>query len=505
MLPVSSQSRSSSVQIINGRQTQNTEYRIIYQLVAKKEGTYTISPAEMDCDGDKYETDAITIAVAAGQTASTDKDFFMRLSSNKSAVYEGEPFVVTLKYYAKRRPESIEALDLGDASGIWRQDLKPNRQTYSTVMESVNGVRYYSIVLREEVCFAQRSGTVRLEPYYASLVFSQNIFNRFRKETYSNPLEIKIKPIPGDDAANFNGLVGNFSVTGELSKTDVEIGEAIDLKITVEGQGNMQALGSIDLKFPNDFDQFDPEIKEKTTLSAAGSKGYIEYNYVLIPTHHGSYEIPGYTFSYFDLKDRQIKTTSTGNFNISVKKPAGYIDVEEAPIKVEEQDIHYIEEGEADLFTEDDFLVGKWTYVGGLFSPLCLAVFFVLFRRKKENLSDEDKLKLEQKKAVRIAQVEVARAKAEIATGENKMALKIMQDTLNNFFKLKLNVGLSDLSQRHITEKLQAHTVDAETINEFNRVWNAIEMAQYAPIPESNMIQTAEDVEKLIINLDKKL
>lgn len=499
-----SQSHSSSVQIINGKQTRNTEYRIVYELVAKKEGKFSIEKANMECNGEVYFTSAISIDVSKSTQTNTDKDFFMRLSTNKSAVYEGEPFITTLKYYAKVRPNSIEALDLGDASGVWRQDLKPDRQTFNTVVESVNGVRYYAIILREEVCFAQRSGTVRLEPYYASMTFSQGFFNQFRKETYSNALEIKVKDIPNKNA-DFNGLVGDFKIDSKLSKTDVAIGEAIDISITIEGKGNLQALGNIELDFPNDFDQFDPEIKEKTNVSSSGIKGSIEYNYVLIPTHHGTYTIPGYTFSYFDLADKKMKTLSTGDFEVNVAKPDGSVDIEEKEITVEEQDIHYINTTTNALFTEDDFFYGGWAYFGLLFAPLLFAVFFVVSKRKKENLSDDEKLKVVQKKAVKVAYTSIGIAKEQITKGENKAALKTMQDTLNNFFKQKLNVGLSDLSQRFIAGKLSLKEIDGDSINSFNTVWNTIEMAQYAPITESNLIKTANDIELLITNLDKKL
>ena len=501
-----SQSRSSSVEIVNGVQTRNVQFRVIYQLVARKEGSFKIEAASMECNGDVYKTEPITITVSKGQTNSgVDKDFYMRLTSNKSSVYEGEPFVATLKVYSKVRPESIEGLDLGDASGIWRQDLKPDRQTFTTNEEMVNGMRRYSIVLREELCFAQRNGTVNLEPYHTVMTFSQGFFNRYRKEAYSNTLEVDVKKIPGSDSPNFNGLVGDFSVSATLSKSDVEIGEAIDLKLKVEGKGNLQALGDIELDFPNDFDQFDPEVKEKTNVSSSGLKGSIEYNYVLIPTHYGEYVIPAYTFDYFDLEEKKMKTVSTGDFVINVEKPEGAIDVEEKPITVEEQDIHYIDQEIDELFKTDDFLFGSFAYLLLLVSPVLMAILFVLFRRKQENLSDEDKLKVVQKKAVKVAQLSIANAKAQMEQGENSAALKTLQATLNTFFKQKFNVGLSDLSKRSISDKLKTAEVEATTIDAFNRVWNTIEMGQYAPISTANLAQTANDVEELIINLDKKL
>ena len=211
------QSHSNQTVISNGKRSQLVELKWTYQLQAKEEGTYVISGVTMSCNGDEQETEPIKITVAEGsKKTNADQDYYMRLTSNKSSVYQGEPFTVTLKYYSKARPDSFEALDLGDAVGIYRQDLKPDRTSFQTNMESINGVRYYTIVLREEVCFAQRSGEVVLEPYYASLLFRRDFFNQFRKESYSNKLTINVKKIPGSSSPDFNGLVGDFSMESEI-------------------------------------------------------------------------------------------------------------------------------------------------------------------------------------------------------------------------------------------------------------------------------------------------
>ncbi len=502
-----SQSQSSSTRIVNGTISQSIEYSWTYQLRAKKEGNYTIPKVSMNCEEGVFETDVIKINVSKSQNnGSATGDFFMRLTSNKSSVYEGESFVVTLKYYSKIKPESFEALDLGDANGIWRQDLNPDRQSFQTNVENFNGVRYYSIELRQELCFAQRSGTVTLEPYFASLVFSRGFFNRFRKETNSNSLDIKVKQIPSNGQADFNGLVGDISLSSEISKSDVKIGEAIDLKIIIEGKGNMQALGNIELDFPDEFDQFDPEIVDKTTISSSGIKGEMEYNFVLIPKHYGNYTIPGFSFSYFDLKSEKMKKVSTEDFIITVDKRDG-VDIDPPKVSVDpkELDIHYIAESESNLFERNHFLFGSWKYNALLSSPLLLSFLFIFLKRKKDNLSEEDRLKIQQKKAGKSAQNEFKLIREHIEKNEEKEALKLLQDTLLNFFKKKFNYGLSELSQRIIDTKLNEANIEQETRNSFNKIWSAIEMGQYAPIAHENLVSTVNETEVLISSLDKKI
>lgn len=505
VLGVPSRSQYSSTQYINGVRSQSTEFRLTYTLRAKKEGTFTISAAQLKCGNETFDSDPIKITVSEGGENTEDNDFYLRLTTNKNSVYEGEPFVAKLKYYAKIRPESIDAMDLGDAVGIYRQDLNPDRKSFNTNIETINGVRYYTIDLREELCFAQRSGTVKLEPYYASLTFTQGFFNRFRKETYSNTSEIKVKKIPGSDDPLFNGLVGDFSVSSEISHTHVKMGDAIDIKITIEGKGNMQDLGNVSLDFPQEFNQFDPNIEDKTSVSRSGIQGKIEYNFVVIPEHYGTYKIPGYSFTYFDLDKKRMKTVSTDDFEIKVDKREGVVFESPQTIPDEASDIQYIEEENNGFFVREDFVFGTWTYYTLLLSPLLVSFFFVFFKRKKENLSDEDILKIQQRKAVKVAQTGLKEARVHLETGENNAALKGLQSVLNQFFMQKFNVGLSDLSQRKIDGFLSEANIDSGLRGDFNRIWNTIEMGQYAPIAHDNLVQTMTETEKLIIELDKNL
>lgn len=502
-----SQSHSSTFVNINGKQSREIQYKISYILRAKKEGRYDIEPALMKCNDKTFQSDAIKINVSEGKDQNnSDTEYFLKLTSNKSSIYEGEPFTLTLKYFAKSKPESIEALDLGNANGIWRQDLVPDRKNYETNMESINGVRYFTIVLREELCFAQRNGTVNIAPYYASLIFSQGFFQRFRKESYSNPLNITVKPLPTEKNNNFNGLVGNFSMTSEISKISAQIGEAIDLKITIKGTGNLQSLGSLDLKFPKDFNSFEPKINDKTSVSRTGVSGALEYNYVLIPEHYGDFIIPPFTFSYFDLADKKMKEISTSEFRIHVEKPVdgyGQIIGGAKEVEVTENSIRHIETAPTELFEEGDILFGTWTYIGLVTSPLIAAFLFIFTKRRKEQLTVDERNHIERRKAGKTAKNQFKVIKDLAENGQESEALKALQNTLDTYFMKKYQLGLSDLSKKNVILKLQENGVTAENINRFNHIWNAIEMGQYAPLQQQNLVNTIESAEQLIKELDK--
>jgi hypothetical protein len=502
------QGSSRGINIINGKQTISVKYSYTYTLKAPAEGKYTIPSVTMECDGKKIKTKSITITASDDlKQQEVNKDFFMRLTSNKSTVYEGEPFVLTLKYYAKASPENIEAFEVGKVSGVWRENLNPKQTNFNTGIETVNGIRYYAIVLREELCFAQRSGTVEIEPYYTSIIFAENFFNRFRKETYSNSLKINVKQVPEEGAVNYTGLVGSFKMNSEISKISAKMGEAIDLKITLSGKGNLQVMGNLGLEFPKDFEVYDPEIDERTSNGRGGVSGQITYNYVFIPTHYGEFTIPAFELSYFDLESKEMKTISSEEFKIQVEKPDGVSDISFSPtnpIEVEDKTIRYIHSEMDNVFTMDRVFFGKISYYTLLSSPFVLSLFFILIRRKKENLSPEERLKIAQKGIIKPVLKEIAEAK-ELATSNESAALKKLQSALTLFFKTKFDLGLSDLSQFEINQQLGARNVENDALLTFNAIWRAIELGQYAPIAQENLQQTIQDTEQLVQELDKTI
>lgn len=501
--PYQSQSGGSTFE--NGKSTRIIEVKWTYELRAKEKGTYTISGVTMSCNGDEQISDPIEIEVSeASEIANVDKDSYVLLSTSKDDVYLGEPFTVTLKYYSKAKPESFEQLDLGGAVGIFREDLKPDRKIFQTVPENVDGVRFYTIILREEVCFAESSGELTIDPYYVSALFRRDFFNQYRKESNSNSLKINVKELPRKTAPDFKGLVGDFQIDGEISKNQFLTGDVIDIKITISGVGNFHDLENLDLKIPKSFEQYEPEILNETVITEEGFKGKIEYNFVVIPKEGGNYTIPGYTLQYFDLKSRKMKTAETQEFKIHVDQRDGVKSTPESDPKII-TDIQYIEEQSDGFFEQEDFIFGTWTYYGMVSSPLLLSFFFIFFKRKKENLSEDDLLLIQQKKAIKNAQEALKEVQQHLDQGNDAAALKGLQSTINKFFMQKLNVGLSDLSQRSIANRLTTENVSAASIEKFNKIWNAIEMSQYAPIAHENLVQTVNDTQGLLIELDKTL
>ena len=60
------------------------------------------------------------------------------------------------------------------------------------------------------------------------------------KAVASKPVTIKVKPLPGTKPDDYSGVVGKLDLKATLSKQDVNVNDAVNLKIVVSGNGNLK-------------------------------------------------------------------------------------------------------------------------------------------------------------------------------------------------------------------------------------------------------------------------
>jgi len=501
------QSSSSSVMIVNGKRQAVRNIKFKWQVRGNKKGKFTIPATTMDYNGAQYKTKPITVSVTnaseSQQKVKATSDFFVRISTNKKNVYIGEPFIVTLKMYSRQSPRGIEELKLGESNGIIKNDLYPNKTNYETKTETINGVNYHTILLKQELCYAQTTGSITIEPYYISALFQRGFFQQYRQEGNSNSLQITVKEMPGKKPKNFNGLVGDFKLSNSISKTTIKVNEAIDININISGNGNLNLFDDPVLDLPNDFDQFDPEIKRNIKTSSKGTSGNISFNFVIVPTFYGDFDIPDYSFSYFDISEKKYKTLTTGSFKIHVDKPdgeAGEIIKQKKDVKIEETDIRYIHANEFSTFKNSDLKANSIIHYFLITLPF-IGVWLILFlRNKNNNMSDATKIKVTSKTAKKSINKYLVQSKKLHQTGNDDAAVKELSSALRSYLKKKLNLLESDLNKTTVLSKLK----DEYVSQLFNKCWQTIEMYQYAPINATEVDTLINDTEELINLIDKK-
>lgn len=515
-----SRSQQSSIQIINGKRTSNSSTAFTYILLAGSPGTYTIPAASVEVNGEKVFSNAISIKVlpqdqtsgnsgnngggsasssrsqAAGSRISAN-DLFITATASKTTVHEQEAILLTYKVYTVVNLRQLYG-KMPDLKGFHTQEVElPQQKTFT--LEHYKGRNYNTTVWSQYVLFPQQTGkleipSITFDGVVAQQTVSDDPFDAFfngggyvevKKKITTPKVVINVQPLPAKPAG-FSGAVGEFKLASSINATDVKTNDAVTIKLTLSGTGNMKLIGTPEVKFPQDFEIYDPKVTDDYKLTNSGLTGTKTFEYLAIPRHAGNFTIPAVEFTYFDLKSNSYKTLKTEAYNLKVAKGQGNADqvisdfTNKESVKMLGKDIRFIKLGDSSLRPKGDFFFGTVEYYLCYLIPLLLFVVFAVIYRQKA-LENANVAKVKTKKANKVATRRMKLAGKLLAENKKNEFYDEVLKALWGYISDKLSIPVSQLSKDNIEAELTNYGVQEALIAEFIGVLNECEYARYAP------------------------
>lgn len=511
------ESRSSSYQIINGKTTSSISISYTYTLQGTKTGTFTVPSGSIVVDGQKYNSNGLSIKVLPAEDASASKsqnnqqsngsstqsisneNVFIRTSVSKNNVYEQEAVLVTYKLYTLIDVVQCINKKMPDFNGFMKQDIEQN-QNKQFSYENFNGKNYGTVVLYQVLVYPQRSGDITIDKAnFEAVIRIQNktqarsIFDDFF-ESYSNvnknivapAVKVNVKALPANKPANFSGTVGRFTLNSNISSTQTKANEAITIKVNISGSGNMKLIKNPEIKFPDGFEVYDPKVNNNFNTTTSGISGTKSIEYMFIPRHAGNFEIPSAQFSYFDIEDKTYKTLQTPTYNLQVTKGEGgdntvvsnYTSKED--VKQLGKDIRYIHTNAIELKKEVSPIFD--TFVGWLLFiiPLIItSILFLIFKKQTQENANIEFIK--NKKANRLAQKRLKLAQKLLSEGKKDKFYEEVLKAVWTYLSDKLAIPAALLNKEKVELELSQKGVNPALISKFTDILNTCEFARYAP------------------------
>ncbi|GAP42785.1 oxygen tolerance [Lentimicrobium saccharophilum] len=528
-----SQSTSTSMQIINNQVSRSVEYSFTYILQATNEGTFTIPPASVNVDGKAYQSNPVTIKVVKGSAPAspgaqqqtqpqggeiTAKDLFVRASVNKSNPYQGEQVIITYKIYTRVPVAEYSITRAPSTAGFWSQDLIKDNTKLNQYRETVDGSEYVVAEIKKEALFAQKSGNLTIEPLEMDVVaqiqrkasrrgFNDPFFDSFfndsflgstyqnvRKTLRSNQLNINVRPLPSANRpSEFTGAVGNFSISSSIDREQLKANEALTLKFTITGKGNIKLVEKPNLVFPSDFEVYDPRITDNIAASQAGVSGSRTFEYLVIPRNPGDFTIKSSRFAFFDIESGTYKTLNSPDFRIKVEKGTG----NEANVvagssnkedfKYIGTDIRFIKTSPLKLRPVNSYFLSHPLFPLWLaIPPVLLAAFMLIWRnelRKRNNLA-----LMRNRKATRVARKRLKAAEHFLKQKNQDAFWAEVSNALWGYISDKFNIPGSTLSMDSVNQALKNKNVNEDLITQFISALNNCEFARFAPGDKSQVM-----------------
>lgn len=542
-----STSTQSSFQMINGKTTQSSSVTYTYILMANEKGKFTIPPATVEVDGKQYASNRLEIEVlppdktssGSGSSGSssgssrmhtqqagseiTGKDLFIQVTADKKKVYEQEAVLLTYKVYSLVNLSQL-AGNMPDLDGFHTQEI-PLPQQKSMKLEHYNGRNYGTVVWRQYLLFPQRTGKLTVPAIkFEGIVVQQNTnidpFDAFFgggnrlievKKTIEAPsITLQVEPLP-ERPDNFSGAVGQFSIASELTPRSLKANEAINMKVTVTGTGNMKLLGAPEVKFPKDFEAYKPKVTDDTKLQKGGASGSKTFDYVAVPRHAGKYQVPPVEFCYFDPKAGTYKTIRTEAYEVEVARGSGrgaavanYTDKED--LKLLNSDIRYIKTAPVRLRPLSSAIYfATYRYALSYVVLLLLFVLLLVIYRKKA-IENANVMKMKGKKASKVATKRLKLAQKLLAEHKTEAFYDETLKALWGYVGDKLAIPVAELNKDNIKERLEARQVASELSDTFIEVLNDCEFARFAPgDPDATMDKIYDEAVRIISELENAI
>ena len=531
-------SSESSFQMVNGHTSSSSSITYTYTLYAAKSGVYNIPAAHARVGGKQISSRPAKVTVvgsAQGRgnnspkmheddnypphmkvagSAISGRDLFIKVSANKRKVYEQEPILLTYKVYTLVDLTQLEG-KMPELTGFHTQEI-PLPQQKSFHIERVNGKPYRTVTWSQYVMYPQMTGKMEIPSItFKGIVVQQNrsvdpfeaFFNggsgyvEVKRNIVAPSIKIDVLPLP-HKPANFSGGVGKFNISAQLNKNELKAGDPLSLRIVVGGIGNLKLIKQPVVNFPKDWDKYDPKVTDKTKLTSNGLEGNMIYDILAVPCNQGHYTIPPVELTYYDTSLNQYKTIKTQSFEIEVAKGDGSRSSVVDYSKDQPKDIKDIKKGEAELHSVDNFFFGSVGYLMSLLIPFAAFVaLLVIFRNRA--IDNADLVKMKGKKANKIATKRLRQANKLMLAGKTNEFYDEVLRALWGYVGDKLNMPAEKLSRENISEKLQSHNVDDNTISKFLSAIDDCEMMRFAPgDPEGNMNKTFESAMTAIMEIE---
>lgn len=512
-------SYSMSTQIVNGRRTSETSYSYVFYLQATREGKFTIAPAKYTKDRKDYFSEQVDIEVISdkgtavarpGETRPAESqgetggdDMFVRILLDKREVYAGEPVVATVKFFTRTDIAGISEIKYPSFNGFLKEEIETPQPT-SLERENIDGAIYGTAVFQRFLLYPQRSGEIVIDPVQMTVLIRQRsgasdpIFGDFFQSFTNVPRTlasasrtIVVRPLPAGRPEGFPGAVGNFTISVSADRDSLGVNDALNLKVTISGQGNFRLTDAPVIAFPAGLEVYDPKTTTNVTNRTDGTSGSRVFEYLIIPRSPGDYTIPAVSWSFFDPAPGSYRTISAPPVKFTVSKSSGgqggpqiFTPATSEEIQYLGSDIRYIITDTPALRKTVRPLMSARSYFAAYGLTLLLFAVVVILRREQVR-RNADRARVLNKRAGRVARRRLDSALRNLEKGNTDKFYEELLRALWGYVSDKTNLPFSGLSADTATEALTARGAEKALAGELIELAGTCEQVRYSPVSSS--------------------
>lgn len=504
---------SSSISFNNGQMS--SVVTVTFSVTPQRTGTFTIPPMVADIGGQQIRTAPLQLTVSAPGAATSAQIYsgsqvaFMRLSLPQNKVYPGEVVSGQLQICFR---DDVQNEGNFQFTGMPADGFTVGKMAQGGTERTRIGNRVYTVIPVSVALTATRAGTLKFGPVSANVVVVMNggrnwgpfggFFGGEQKQISlaSDVAAVQSLPLPTQNVpANFNGAVGDYSMTVTAGPTNVAVGDPVTVRVQISGRGDIDSLLLPDQPDWKNFKIFAPT--SKTDLSDdLGDEGSKVFEEIVTPDDAGVRELPPFSFSFFDPNDGRYHTLTQPPIPLVVRSagatPSPTILAARQPEGQAPQDIVSIRENLGALAQAGRPLIVRPAFAALQSIPVLAFLAALVWRKRTDNLANNPRLRRRRAVAQLVARrlEDLNRFAAENKSDEFFAALfHVLQEQLGE----RLDCPAISITQADVDGRLAAMGAAPDTLNSLRELFQACDQARYAPV------QTSQELSALALKFKK--
>jgi hypothetical protein len=487
-------------------------------------GALVVPPSELRTPNGSYKTDPVTIVVKKGHiddpnvrpTAPTrlfdpfqsfpfpeddeseqqaqqqaipiprsDSDLFLRTTVDRDELFVGEQATLSLYIFSRVDLSSVDSLTMPKLDGFWSEDVDSPSQLTSEA-KVIGGVPYRAYLLKRRALFPVRAGQLKIGSAEAD-VTTGFLFAGRRVHRKSNDLVIKVKTLPSarrpKDFPTSN--IGVWRMQIEPATAEVDLGQPVTVKLTVEGRGNLRTLAIPPLNVPPGLRVFDPTVTDKQLSSRGRLGGRRTLEYLVMPQQTGAFTIPALEMPYFDPDNERYDVAQTEPVQLMITGAQPKV---AAPGALPEGGKNVLEGAQKlkPLRSRAAFaMAGQPLWERPVFAvavaapvALWLSVLGIGFIR---SAAQKDDPQTRRRRRAKAARARLSAAEALIKSGDANAFYGEVEKALHGFIEARLGEPVAGLTRAQLLSLLRARGVPAPRGEALAQVLDQCDEGRFAP------------------------
>ncbi len=346
-LDIAASGRSQSFSWINGRSSSEVTFR--YEIAPRRAGNFSVGPIRVKVGNDVFTHPPLTLrADAGGAGGPGGSGGAPRLADDANAgpapaslivdvtprePYVGEPVLMRVRLVQRQPLAEDPRYSPPPTPGFWGESPSEPESYYgsqsgSRVLVTETRTRLYPLVSgvqtvgSAEAILVVETGGQAFDPF--------GWFRggaRRQMEIRSNPVRVRVRPLPEGAPAGFGGAVGTYSLQWSVDRRRTSQDQPLTVRLDVRGSGNLPLLRTPEFR-PEGFEVFAGTVEDSFAASGTVNTGRRAFRWTVLPRSLGQLALDPPAFSWFDPAAHAYRTSALAPLTLEVgpaaSSPAGH-------------------------------------------------------------------------------------------------------------------------------------------------------------------------------------